>query len=79
MKILWISHDPVREPKEFGQSSSGFWKEALLKLLIDNSGISIKVAFPGKKCSKTVILLISLKVILRMAIHIPVIKIFWCH
>jgi len=53
MKILWISHDPVREPNEFGQSSSGFWKEALLKLLIDNSGISIKVAFPGKKCSKT--------------------------
>ncbi len=53
MKILWISHDPVRERNEFGKSNSGFWKESLLKLLINNPDISIKVAYPGRKCFKT--------------------------
>ena len=37
-----------------GQLNSGFWKEALLELLINNfSDITIKVAYPGKKCKST--------------------------
>jgi len=49
MRILWITHDPIRTTIEQGQSSSGFWKESLLKLLKAETGDSIIVAFPGKE------------------------------
>ncbi len=49
MRILWITHDPIRTSIEQGHSSSGFWKEALLKLLKEESKDDIIVAFPGKE------------------------------
>jgi glycosyltransferase involved in cell wall biosynthesis len=52
MKILWISHDPVRESITECDSTSGFWKEALLELLIKETNNEIKVAYPSKKPSK---------------------------
>ena len=53
MKILWISHDPIRDSIINEQSSSGFWKESLLKLLISDTDKDIKVASPGKNNLKT--------------------------
>lgn len=48
MKVLWISHDPVRLSIKTGLSASGFWKEALLNLLVNSSDITIRIASPGK-------------------------------
>lgn len=52
-KILWISHDPIRESVTESKSSSGFWKEALLQLLITGTDYKIKVAYPKNKYEKT--------------------------
>lgn len=52
MKVLWITHDPIREKINEELSVSGFWKESLLKLLKENDKICIRSAYPGKKFSK---------------------------
>jgi glycosyltransferase involved in cell wall biosynthesis len=52
MKVLWITHDPIREKINEDLSVSGFWKESLLKLLNENDKICIKYAYPGKNFSK---------------------------
>ncbi len=49
MRILWITHDPIRSFIGKGQSPSGFWKESLLKLLRTETSDTISVAFPGKQ------------------------------
>jgi glycosyltransferase involved in cell wall biosynthesis len=49
IRILWVSHDPVRSSAEKVKSNSGFWKESLLYLLNSNPLLDIKVAFPGKQ------------------------------
>lgn len=53
MRILWISHDPIQDSGINRQSSSGFWKEALLELLVSDRQFVIKVAYPGKNNLKT--------------------------
>ena len=52
IRILWVSHDPVRNSVKNIKSNSGFWKESLLFLLNNNPKFEIKVAFPGKKPTK---------------------------
>ncbi len=52
IRILWVSHDPVRNSVENIKSNSGFWKESLLFLLNNNPKFEIRVAFPGKKPTK---------------------------
>lgn len=49
MRILWITHDPIRTAIGQGHSSSGFWKESLLKLLKEETADEITVAFPGNE------------------------------
>lgn len=53
MRILWITHDPIRPTIGQGHSSSGFWKESLLKLLREKTDNEIIVAFPGKEKTST--------------------------
>lgn len=50
MRVLWISHDPIRISGSDDKSYSGYWKESLLKLL--SGKINIKVAYPGTVKSK---------------------------
>lgn len=52
MRILWISHDPVRNGPAAGNSASGFWKEALLNLLKAETGFDFFVASPGSSRNK---------------------------
>jgi hypothetical protein len=47
IKILWISHDPIRISSSTSASVSGFWKESLLKVLDSSSTLNIRVAHPG--------------------------------
>jgi len=53
MKVLWISHDPIIIVENDASSSSGFWKEALLKALTELPDLNIKVASPANKFDKT--------------------------
>lgn len=52
VKILWITHDPIRTSVADGASSSGFWKEALLELLQSNPELEITTCFPGTTSKK---------------------------
>jgi len=52
MRVLWITHDPIRAFIGPGQSYSGFWKESLLRLLKSKGAEEISVAFPGKQKMK---------------------------
>ncbi|MBU6158236.1 MAG: glycosyltransferase [Bacteroidetes bacterium] len=53
MRVLWISHDPVRSHISDNVSSSGFWKEALLTHLSTHSHYQIFVASPGKQLQRS--------------------------
>lgn len=47
MRILWITHEPIRQSVLESGSSSGFWKEALYHLLQAEKDLKISLAYPG--------------------------------
>lgn len=49
MRILWISHDPLRREQAAGGSASGFWKESLLECLRPACGHEFFVAAPVRQ------------------------------
>jgi glycosyltransferase involved in cell wall biosynthesis len=52
MRILWITHDPIRTDAEKAHSSSGFWKEALFEALKIHTKIELIAACPGNRKEK---------------------------
>jgi glycosyltransferase involved in cell wall biosynthesis len=53
LRILWISHDPIRSHLSENGSASGFWKEALLDLLSSHTHYQIFIASPGRQLKRT--------------------------
>jgi glycosyltransferase involved in cell wall biosynthesis len=51
MKVLWLSHDPVRTGLQATGSSSGYWKESLIGLLEASGKVDIVVASPTRGAS----------------------------
>jgi glycosyltransferase involved in cell wall biosynthesis len=51
MKVLWISHDPVRTKPQATGSSSGYWKESLIGLLEGSGKVDVTVASPTRGAS----------------------------